>query len=200
VATEYRPTTGRVLAACFAGACAIALVVVLVTDGAGGLLAYAPWLLLPAAVVWAVFWNPRVVVDDSGLTLVNVLRTVRLPWPAIQDVDTRWALKLHTAYGTFGAWAAPSAGRYASRGISPNDIRHLPEERRSGGVRIGDSPHSPSGRAAEAIRAQWEQLRDAGHLDDPKLEFERPPVRWHVELIAIVAGLLAWGLAAQLLG
>ncbi len=137
------------LAACFAGACAIALVVVLVTDGAGGLLAYAPWLLLPAAVVWAVFWNPRVVVDDSGLTLVNVLRTVRLPWPAIQDVDTRWALKLHTAYGTFGAWAAPSAGRYASRGISPNDIRHLPEEqakRRSAHRRLAAQPVRPGGR------------------------------------------------------
>ena len=46
--------------------------------------------------------------------LVNVLRTIDLPWPAIQLVDTKWALTLVTAYGKFTAWAAPAPGGMAS--------------------------------------------------------------------------------------
>ena len=197
--TEYRSTAARVLAAMLAGVCALALVIVLIADGPVGLLTWAPWVLLPALLGWALFWNPRVVVDDSGVTMVNVLRTVHVPWPAITDIDTRWSLTLFTAYGKFVAWAAPSAGRYGGRGISRHEIRHLPEDRRAGGVRIGDSPHSPSGRAAEGVRERWEQLRGAGYLDDPRLEFDRPPIRWHVELVAAVAALVLWGLGAQLL-
>ena len=29
---------------------------------------------------------------------------------------------------------------------------------------------SPSGAAAAEVRRHWEELRDAGHLDDPELE------------------------------
>ena len=72
------------------------------------------WLALLAGSCWAVFWRPQVVVDEGGVRLVNVLRTIDLPWPSIQAVDTKWALTLITAYGRFSGWAAPAPGARAT--------------------------------------------------------------------------------------
>ena len=52
----------------------------------------------------------RSIVDDGGVRLVNVARTIDLPWPSIVAVDTKWALTLVTAYGRFTGWAAPAPG------------------------------------------------------------------------------------------
>jgi hypothetical protein len=72
------------------------------------------------------------------------------------------------------------------------DAEHLPASAWSSeGIRPGDLPSSPSGSAALLIRRRWEQLRDAGHLDDPRLEHEAPPVTWHRTTIASGIGLAA---------
>ena len=52
-------------------------------------------------------------------------------------------------------------------------------------------PYS-SGDAALTVRRRWEELRNAGFLDDPRLEFARPPVRWHWSVI-VAAGIVALG-------
>ena len=201
MSTEYRPAASRVLAAVIGVVCAIGLGALTIDQGIGGLARHGSWIVLPAVICWALFWNPRVDVDEAGVVLVNVLRTIRLPWPAIRAVDTKWALNLDTAYGRFTAWAAPGPGRHANRDISSLEIEHLPESSRGdgGGLRPGDSPRSSSGLAAIAVRRQWEALRDAGHLDNPRLEFERPPVMWHVGMMGAVAALLALGVAGLVL-
>ena len=188
----YRPTGGRVLAVAVWVVCAVGAIALAVSLGPGVLVGSGAWLLLPAVAVWAVFYRPGVAVDDAGVELINVLRTVRLPWPSIQRVDTRWSLTLHTAYGRYSAWAAPAPGRHAARR----------EQRRVGradatdgpGVSLGDLPDSDSGTAAELIRRRWEALRAAGHLDDPRLEFDRAPTHWHLGTILAVAGLVLWAL------
>ena len=137
-----------------------------------------PWLLLVSGAVWAMFWNPRVVVDDGGVHLVNPLRTIDVPWPAIQNVDTKWALTLITAYGRFTAWAAPAPGGLATaRKMTRTDREAIPSSARDaqGAIRPGDLPETASGSAALIIRRRWEELRDAGWLDDPRLEHERRP-------------------------
>ena len=58
-----------------------------------------------------------------------------------------------------------------------------------GGLRPGDLPSTASGSAALLIRRRWEALRKAGHLDEPRLEWERPPVTWHVGML-VGAGVL----------
>ena len=196
MSTVYRPGASRVLAASIGVIAAIGLIALVVDEGLSGLLRYGWWIGLAAAVAWATFWNPRIVVDASGVKLVNVLRTIHLPWPAIQEIDTKWALTLRTAYGSFGAWAAPAPGRHATRDTTEQDVKHLPESTFGVGrsVRPGDTVNSPSGRAALAIRQQWEALGAAGHLDNPRLEFDKPPVRWHVGVIALVTALLALGI------
>ncbi|GGL86469.1 PH domain-containing protein [Nakamurella endophytica] len=196
----YRPAFGKVLAALVAVVCAVGLVVISAHDGVPGFARSAPWLLLAAGAAWALFWRPEVVVDDAGVHLANVLRTVDLPWPSIQRIDTKWALALTTRYGTYTAWAAPAPSRWAHRDLSPGDLRHLPESTYGAGasIRPGDSPHSPSGQAALAVRRRWEELRDAGHLDDPRLEFDRPPVTWHRTTIAAAVVLVVLGVLAAL--
>ena len=54
-------------------------------------------------------------------------------------------------------------------------------------MRPGDLPGTPSGEAASVVRRRWEELRDAGHLDDPRLERERPRVRWDTRTLAAAA-------------
>lgn len=194
----FRPWFGRVLTIVVGAICVIVLAALTVTDPPTALRA-APWLALFGGGCWAVFWRPEVVVDDGGVRLVNVTRTIDLPWPSIQAVDTKYALTLITAYGRFTAWAAPAPGALAGRNATKQDTRHLPPSTRAAdGVRPGDLPTSASGSAALTIRRHWEQLRDAGYLDHPQLERHAPPVSWHwatfvggaVLVVLAVVGLL----------
>jgi len=187
----YRPTSGPWLAGAVMALAAFGIGS-LVVEGAGApLVRYGPLLLLGAAVAWAMFWRPSVTVSDAGVTLRNVLRTVELPWPAIRRVDTRYALSLETAFGTYTAWAAPTSTRHQAYQASPADLRGLPESTFGAGdsIRPGDLPSTPSGQAAALVRVRWEELRDAGHLDDPRLERTRPVVRWHPTELAVLGGL-----------
>jgi hypothetical protein len=190
--TTFRPTFGRVLSIGVWLVCLLTIVLS-IRSGMALVLGLLPWMLLASGAAWMVFWNPRVVVDDGGVHLVNLLRTIDVPWPAIQNVDTKWALTLTTAYGTFTAWAAPAPGGLSTaRRISRTDRDAIPASAKDeyGAVRPGDLPDSPSGSAATVVRRRWEELRDAGWLDDPQLEHEAVPVRWHWLTIAIGAALL----------
>lgn len=191
---RYRSRFGRALAVFIWVLAGLALVAMGSQEGVEGLARGAAWALLPALLVWAMFWHPCVVVDDGGVELINVFRTIRLPWPSITAVDTRWALTLHTAYGRFAAWAAPASGWQPGRRLTDHDAREVPLDVSSTGksMRPSDSPYSPSGEAAIEVRRRWQELEDAGHLDNPRLEFERAPVQWHVTLLAALLVLAAW--------
>jgi hypothetical protein len=191
----FRPWFGQALTVAIGVVCAVSVVGVAWQYGVADGLRVAPFLAMVAGACWAVFWRPHVAVDDSGVELVNILRTIRLPWPSIRDVDTKWTLTLDTAYGRFSAWAAPAPG--AAHLMRTDVRRDVKEARRSWGedaeaVRPGDLPSAASGSAALVIRERWQRLRDAGYLDDPRLEFERAPIRWHLDVLvgAAVLGLL----------
>ncbi|GHS87892.1 hypothetical protein AGMMS50218_10740 [Actinomycetota bacterium] len=189
---EYRPGFGRGLTVAVAVLCLGGLVTGLVTD-AGGTVAYVAPLLLAVVGVWAAYWRPAVVVTPAGVELRNVTRTIELPWPAIQHIETKYALTLHTAYGDYAAWAAPAPSRSRTLQAGPDELAHLPESSygAGGSVRPGDLLGSGSGQAAALVRRRWEELRDAGLLDDARLEHHRPRVRWHVRTLAAVAVLTA---------
>ncbi len=190
-----RPGFGRLLTLVMVAIGVLALVVTAIDRGAIAAIRLGPWMVLLAGGAWALFWRPHVAVDDGGVRLVNVLRTVHVPWPAIRAIDTKWALTLVTAHGTFVAWAAPAPGVHAAMRSARQDAEHLPIARLQGeGMRPGDLPSSSSGDAAQIVRRRWEELRDAGHLDDPKLEHDRAPTQWH--LGSIVCGAALAGLAA----
>lgn len=153
-----------------------------------------PWMALLTLTCWATFWRPCVAVSDAGVELVNVSRTVFIPWPALQDVDTKWALTLMTAYGRFRAWSAPAPGtRAALVSLVGSRKQHVPQGPEV--VRPGDLVDSPSGAAAALIRHRWDAVRAAGHLENPRLERERAQVTWHVSTALACAALLAVGIA-----
>jgi len=200
--TVFRPAFGKGMSIAFAVLGVVALTVIAVGDGTRSMVLAAPWIGLVVGTVWALYWRPEVAVDDGGVHVVNVLHTVHLPWPAIQRIDTKWALTLFTAYGKVTAWAAPAPGGFASRMAGRHDFRGLPESTFGGdrSMRPGDLPGSPSGAAALLVRRRWEELRDAGYLNDPKLEFARPPMLWHYRTILIGAVLVLVGLLTAVLG
>src|SRR5450756_852879 len=194
----FRPRSGRWMTGVVAALALYGIGSLAVAGEPLALVRYAPGLLLVTAVVWAAYWQPAVIVSDAGVTVRNVLRTVELPWPSIQRIDTRYALTLITAYGSYAAWAAPAPGRTRSREASAADLRGLPESTygAAGSVRPGDLPTSPSGEAAAIVRRRWEALRDAGHLDDPRLERDRPRSHLHWGTLALLAALVALTVAA----
>lgn len=200
---EFRPGFGRGLTVVIAAAAVISFVFIATTGSIEDALLTLPWLCLVVSCCWAVFWRPSVIVSDAGVRLVNVTRTIDVPWPALRGVETRYALTLDTAYGKFAAWAAPAPGagtalRTSMRSRSPR--RDTDDDTEVKGASMGDIEGTSSGDAATIVRRRWERLRDAGHLDDPRLEFDAPPVRWNWGIAAVVAGLAVVCLATLLLG
>lgn len=173
--------------------CVVALVSSMVHDGFSALWTVGPWMALVALVMWAAYWNPKVIVDDGGVHMVNILRTVTVPWPAIKDIETKWSLTLVTAYGKYTAWAAPAPGGMAAARAANRRARLGVDQAGHGddATHVSATQSSPSGFAASTIRDRWEQLRRDGHLDAPRLEFDRPPITWHWEMMAGVVVLTA---------
>jgi hypothetical protein len=189
----FRPMFGRVLTLVVAGFCAVAALLTVADGNVGEVARVLPWLALVAGGAWAAFWHPRVEVSDGGVRIVNVTRTIDVPWPAIQNVETKWALKLVTAYGAFTAWAAPAGGRGPARRASRVENNLLRRARITENLAAPTSLDGAAGDAAEIVRAHWATLRQAGHLDHPVLEHSKVPVRWHVEILFVGAMLIVLG-------
>jgi hypothetical protein len=189
-----RPWWGRALAVAIGLICAGMTLSVAVSTGWSDAARMAPWTGLLALACWATFWRPRVSVSDGGVRLVNVTRTIDVPWPALQAIDTKWALTLVTAYGRFTAWSAPAPGVRGVMLSRTASARDAPPGRRDD-LRPADLLDTPSGAAAALVVDRWQALRDAGHLDDPRLERPRAIVRWHVGTALVALGLISLGVA-----
>lgn len=195
--TSYRPLFGRVLSV---------LSIAIVAFGLVGLVLAGDWVPLlrfsaPAAfavvLVLATFWRPRIDVAEHGVTVVNVFSTVQVPWPAIERVDTKYALTLYTVGGKVSAWASPAPGRFSTQLGTRGDARLAARDGESA-VRPGDLPHTASGALALVIRDHWQQLRDDGLLE---LGVDREAMRRepHRATAIALAVLAAASLAAVLL-
>ena len=151
------PWWGRALTIAIAAICLAVTIWTGIGDSWTDAALTAPWMALLTLTCWATFWRPRVAVSDAGVELVNVSRTVFIPWPALHDIDTKWSLTLVTAYGRFRAWSAPAPGtRGALLSLGGSREEHGQPSRRgrspSEVVRPGDLVDSPSGSAAALIQ------------------------------------------------
>lgn len=86
---------------------AVFLVSFAVVGSIGDLLRYGAHPLLLAAFAWVLFWEPAVTVGERSVTLVNVVKSVTIPYVAISAVTTRWGLGLRAGDKTYTAWSAP---------------------------------------------------------------------------------------------
>jgi hypothetical protein len=197
VVEAVRPWWGRALTIAIAAICLAVTLWTGIADSWTDAALTAPWTALLTLSCWATFWRPRVEVSDAGVELVNVSHTVFIPWPALHDIDTKWALTLITAYGRFRAWSAPAPGtRSALVSLAGSRKQHAP--RGPEVVRPGDLVDSPSGAAAALVRHRWDAVRAAGHLEEPKLERDRAQVTWHVGTALAAVALLAVGIVTLL--
>ncbi len=156
---RLRPRAARALGALMVLA-AVAGLLSLAVGGAGAALRLGAPVVLFGVLGWAAFWDPYVEVADGGVTIANTLRTIVVPWPAVEEVEGRYGLRLRTAYGGFTAWAAHApAGRQRARGLENESAR--------------------------LVRERLEALRHAGHLDNPRLERPEAQVTWHRARIAL---------------
>lgn len=193
---SFRPAFGRVLTITIALIALGALIGFVVAGDVVGLLRSGWWLVLMAAVTWALYWLPAVEVLEHEVLVRNPLSTWHVPWPAIERIDTKWALTLFTPRGKIEAWAAPASGRYTVFTLGPEDTRVSETARLAGSIRPGDTLSSESGAAANQIRRHWEQLRDDGLLDVP-LEpgsLHRTPNTRTIALLSVLVALSLLGL------
>lgn len=150
-------------------------------------------LLAPVVVVaflsWAILWRPLVRVDDDGVRLVNVTKTVDIPWEALIQVDTRYSLTLCTPHGRYPAAAAPAPGR-----VNMTFVRsEMPGTRGSSerGARPSDSTRTDSGAAARLVKDRWDELSAAGRIELGVADTTAVPQRWHWRSIAVGVLLVA---------
>jgi hypothetical protein len=189
---SFRPAFGRVLTIVVAVITGVALAGFVVSGDLVGLLRYGWVPLFVFALTWALFWAPKLDVQEHEVTVRNVFRTVHLPWPAIQRIDTKYALTLDTSIGRVPVWAAPAPSRYSVMNVTSEDTKRVAESARaaSGSIRPGDALNSASGVAAHSMRLRWQQLRDEGFLDSAVIEPGSLRVQWHWGTAALLAVLL----------
>jgi hypothetical protein len=188
----FRPGFGRVLAGVVAVLSLAGCISLVLADNLENLLRTVPLLLFFAAAAGALFWQPHIVIEQPGITVVNVFRTFFVPWPHVQRIDTSYTLTLFTAERRIPVWAAPSPGIRGAIAIERSDVKNLGDSAYGAGrsVRPGDSVTTASGQVAFVLRQRWEQLRDAGHLDGDTVDPDALLVKTHRVTIAVLAGLL----------
>lgn len=153
------------------------------------LLRGTPAVALGAYGTYVLFWAPLVRVDPTGIAIVNPLRTVRVRWPAVQDIDTQWTLSIVTATGRIQAWASPAQSPWASLGRFRRDALGRPSLGKEQPVRAGTGPTSIQG----LVTRQWESYRGGQTaVDDVRTTWHRATtVALGVLAILTIAG-IAW--------
>lgn len=187
-----RPPFGQALTVVVGLICVVCEAAILTTQGLARGVHMAPLIALAAYVCWLLFWAPAVIIDPAGVYLRNVVRTRHITWPAIQRVDTKYALTLHTPGGKYTAWAAPAPSRFTMINATKQDVARLPDSTYGPGRSIGpgDLPKSDSGVAAYYVRERWEALRDAGHLDSGVIEHSGVVTTWNLRSMLALVGLI----------
>ena len=103
---------------------ALAALIQIVSFLNGGL-AEGLWALPITAIIaligFVLFWNPRLEVSDSGLLVVNIVRTFHIPWKRLKEVENRYGLYLYTTDlpKKVGVWGVPSRA-----GLTHNPLKN----------------------------------------------------------------------------
>jgi Bacterial PH domain len=171
---RYRPLFGRVLTVVVAVICLVGVIGLAVLGDWANLITTIWPLAFFAVLVFTLFWRPVIAIDDRGLTVVNVFRTVFLPWAALERIDTRYSLTLFTPTRKVPVWAAPGP---SARRNTDND----------GSVTGGPA----SLRIADVVTERWDALREAGALPDTNRESGMTARTHWITIVVLVALLVA---------
>ena len=155
--------------------------------------------------VWLAFWRPCVVTDAAGVELHNLVRDVSIPYGAIENVDTRFALVVTADGRNYSAWGAPAPGggsamrdSMSRRRSGQTDWRDAPRSvRDAGSARAGDAVTSASGAPATVIRRELDR-RDREGI--PRSVDARVRVNVRAPLVAVSTLALVASVAVILIG
>ncbi len=172
-----RPSGVRVLAA-VTWLLVLVYLALTVTSGVQQLLLFSPTAALVCFLVYALFWRPRLVVDADGVTLVNVLRDVRIPFSRIRSVQTRYTMTVETEEGEFASWSAPAPGRTSAMSLSRREASgaNLMGADLSQGISASTAPNTDSGSAALLVRHRWQVWGERSRAGAPD---ERVSSTWN---------------------
>jgi Bacterial PH domain len=152
-------------------------------------------LALAGVLAFVLFWAPLVRISPATVEFVNPLRSFTVTWPAIEDIQTRWALTIVAAGRKITAWASPAQSRYGSLGqLRRDSFGRADFDSTKAAQRRADAPSSVAGLAPMLLTQQWEEYRDAGLLG--AVEGEGVQIRWHVRMIAVVSALVVLSILA----
>jgi len=113
-----------------------------------------------ATLAWLLFVRPKLVIDAEQVIIVNPLRTITVPYSAIDLVDSKYLLVIGTQTGSYSCWVAPAPSRYGGRGVIQADIKNLPiTATPDAQIRASDSPKAHSGQAGILVRLALEQFK-----------------------------------------
>ncbi len=158
------------------------LVVTVIQDGTGYLLQTAAAVLAGIGVVWVLFGNPKVEVADGGITIVNIVRTVHVPWPAVESVGSKWSLSVQTAAGTYNSWAIPAPSGTGNRLRSAGRRKSADPD---GSRALTTGAHADA--VALVIAQRLESLTNAGYLDGAKSKGIEPSIQFNNRELIICA-------------
>ena len=191
----FRSRLAQGLAVLVAIVAGVALVAFVVEDGPTAVLTSLAPIALVVALGWAVFWRPCAVVDDDGVTLVNVIRTVHVPWRRFRSAETRWALSITTTGDrTFSSWAVPAGSGFGAR-MAPSGRwfgEHSPADRKLASSGTAEA-------AAVAIGARMPDRRTSRERADAAGQSE-VTVRANLAVLAVLGSLTVLTAVSTVMG
>lgn len=158
--------------------------------------------LLLLAVVGAVYLSlirPSVRLSADGVRLDNLVREVRLTWPAVDMLEDRWNLKVVTPDGAaYSSWAISAQRPTMSGGVSQNAAGSMVPTGTSS-VPMGQSHRTGSaGAVAAAIeeaKVDYERAVSGGRIEPQPAQVHQvvAPVAaagWAAVVVAVIVGIL----------
>lgn len=186
---------------------AIGLGAMVVEGNVDALVHLGPLFLFAAWGCWILLGAPALRIDESAVELVNIARTVRIPWSAIVDVQPGYSLTITTVRRSYHAWAAPGGTQAASYGRLLQDEQtrlHLPLPDSAADAaavgrltRPGDRDLSPAARATALVRRGWKAAQaDASADVESTAEATVSWHSWQLVVLAVLALASILGLVA----
>ncbi|AIY03417.1 hypothetical protein ART_3818 [Arthrobacter sp. PAMC 25486] len=138
----------RVLAVAAWAFCAFFTVNLLMTGSPASIWAFLPWLLLTAWGVHVLLWRPRLLINQDGVRVVNILREHTVPFSELTALRVLHTVSFDTSAGLIPSWGAPGSGRLGPKMQSTPD----------GSRTVAALPHSQI-----VVQSAWDAWERAQH-------------------------------------
>lgn len=159
----FRPRSSLVMAGTVYLVLAVMLIQSLLASTLHEFLLTLAWCIFVGSITYLVIHRPSIEIFDEGIKLTNPLITRQWGWNEVDEIETKYAMAIHSNGRVTYSFAAPAPSRYHSRSLHEGELRGM-KIAESGSIRPGDSPRSHSGVAAYLARTRLMQFRASNSL------------------------------------